>query len=113
MKRILIVLVFLIAIGGALYLPYANPQSQTVLVVDKERVYDSSGGSSYYLIFTDVSTYKVVDQPMLFIFDASDIYGTIHRDSTYVIETHGFRIPFLSMYQRIETVTPAIFKKNK
>jgi len=114
MKKLIIILVLVFAIGGALYLPFANSQTITAKVNDKERItnFNDGASSAYYLIYTDMGVFKVVDQPMLFIFNSSDIYGKIQRDSTYRIELHGFRFPIFSMYPRVAAVYPSLYNKN-
>lgn len=95
-------LVFLIVILlWAVSIGYTNEQVLKVKVTDKERV---TGEGSKYLIFTNKGVFEITDQLFFGKFNSSDIYGSIKKDSTYIIKVHGKRIPLFSMYPNIRSV---------
>jgi hypothetical protein len=82
---------------------YANRETFTTRVTDKERIVTGSGEhlDSYYLIYTERGTYKLEDDLLYGNFRSSDWYGSIKVDSTYEFTTIGFRIGFASEYPNI------------
>lgn len=71
----------------------------TVFVTGKEVKNDQ------YLIFTDVTTFKVEDSYFMMNFNSSDMYGTtIQTNKCYVFGTVGFRMAFFSFYPNIRYV---------
>lgn len=82
---------------------YANKETFTTTVTDKERIVTKNGDNldSYYLIYTENGTYKLEDELLYGNFRSSDWYGKIKVDSTYEFTTIGFRIGFLSEYPNI------------
>ena len=71
-------------------------------VTGKERV--TSDGSSKYLVYTNTTTFEVVDTWIHWRFDSSDFYGKIVVGKTYQAKVQGWRVPFFSMYQNIITL---------
>jgi hypothetical protein len=71
-------------------------------VTGKERV--TSGESSKYLVYTNTTTFEVVDTWIHWRFDSSDFYGKIVVGKTYQAKVQGWRVPFFSMYQNIITL---------
>ncbi len=82
---------------------YSQWNTYDVQIIDKERITKVTDGSdqSYYLVYTDVGTFKVEDSIVLFRFNSSDVYGKLYKDSVYNIKTVGFRSGFLSEYPNI------------
>jgi hypothetical protein len=68
-------------------------------VKDKERIH--SGNTSYYLIYTDIETFKCTDNLFYGKWNSSDMYGSLERGKRYKAQVIGWRIPFLSMYRNI------------
>jgi len=101
----IIILVGLVIIGGIGFevAKFTNTETITITVTDKERVVTGKGDdiSSKYLIYTDKGTFENTDTFIKFKFNSSDLYGKLKKDSTYTVETYGFRVPFLSMYKNI------------
>jgi hypothetical protein len=105
MNKAIIGLVAIAIIGliGVNIAGYANKETFTTTVTDKERIVKKSGETldSYYLIYTENGTYKLEDELLYGNFRSSDWYGKIKVDSTYEFTTIGFRIGFLSEYPNI------------
>jgi hypothetical protein len=104
-KSIITLTVILILFGIIFELTkYNNRNTIIARVVDKERITtsDSDGRiDSYYLIFTENETFKLEDDLVYGNFRSSDWYGQIRKDSTYTFEVIGYRIGYLSEYQKI------------
>lgn len=81
----------------------SNKEVVTIKVTDKERVTTGTGSSfsSKYLIYTDNEVFEDTDALLYSKFNSSDIYGKLHKDSTYKVVVVGMRIPVLSMYRNI------------
>lgn len=75
-----------------------------VKVTGKER--HNTSQSSYYLVYTDKTTYTLKDSVFDLNFDTSDDYGKLNVDSCYELYVRGLRVPILSMYQNIGDITP-------
>ena len=105
MNKAIIGLVAIAIIGliGVNIAGYANKETFTTTVTDKERIVKKSGETldSYYLIYTENGTYKLEDELLYGNFRSSDWYGKIKVDSTYEFTTIGFRIGFMSEYPNI------------
>jgi len=72
-----------------------------VKVTDKwiKRYHDKD----YYLIYTNIGTFKIEDSLLFMNFSSSDAYWAIKIWSCYLFKTHplSFRIPILSSYENI------------
>jgi hypothetical protein len=97
-----VIIILLVGIGIS-FARLSHRETFTTRVLDKERIVKSSGESSdsYYLIFTEAGAYKLEDEFWYGNFNSSDLYGKIHRDSTYEFTTVGWRVGFLSWYPNI------------
>ena len=105
MRRLFLVsicLLILIGVGFGIS-GYYNKETITTKITDKEKVLKIIDGNSetYYLIYTEKGTYKLNDDLFYGNFRSSDWYGKIRRDSTYTFDVIGYRIGFVSSYQRI------------
>jgi len=101
------IIVITIAMVGTC-IEYMNPQTVVAKVINKERIYEKGGSEhksvkSFYLIYTDVSEYKITDQFFYGKFNSSNLYGKLEIGKTYEFEIRGFRIPILSMYPNIKS----------
>ena len=82
-----------------------STQDNVVFTVDKsERVTDTNGEGSRYLIFTKTETFENTDRLVLLKFNSSDLYGSIKPDKSYQAKVVGLRIPFLSWYRNIVSI---------
>jgi hypothetical protein len=81
----------------------SSTRDVTAVVVDKSRVCDGTGSSvsCYYLIFTDVGTFKDTDSLVAGKFASSDMYGQLQLGHAYRLQVRGYRIPVLSEYPNI------------
>ena len=82
------------------------------VVVDKAVKVQSAGRTtdSKYLVFVetdggDTVTLEVTDGLAVGRFDSSDVYGDIKRGETYTFKTVGMRIPIISQYPNVKTVS--------
>lgn len=103
MKKIVILgIIIAIAIISSLYTILTG--SNEITVSSKERVI--KGEDSYYLVYTNKGTYKVVDNIWYLHFKSSDVYSNLNNQKTYKVKTFGLRIPYLSMYKNIIKAEP-------
>jgi hypothetical protein len=72
-------------------------------VTGKERVAENKSGK--YLVFTDKTTFSIEDTWIHWRWDSSDFYGKIQIGKTYEAKVQGWRVPFMSWYQNLITVT--------
>lgn len=99
---------FVATITFGIWSHFATMTTVSGLVIqDKERVVTGTGAdqTSKYLIFTDQETFENVDSWLALKFNSSDVYGSIVEGSTCEFTVTGFRVPFLSWYRNILTVT--------
>ena len=82
------------------------------VVVDKAVKVESNGkaSDSKYLVFVetdggDTVTLEVTDGLAVGRFNSSDVYGNIKRGETYTFKTIGMRIPIISQYPNVKTVS--------
>ena len=97
-------LILLFIIAAIILPPLLTSEDITITVVDKERVVDSGGGDSKYLVFTETEVFENTDCLVLWKFNSSDVYGQLEIGETYQVQVYGWRIPFLSMYRNIVKV---------
>lgn len=97
-----------LALPVCMIAPEFITETAEVKVTGKER--HNTSQSSYYLVYTDKTTYTLKDSVFDFNFDTSDDYGKLEVGSCYELYVRGIRIPFLSMYQNIGDITSASCK---
>lgn len=73
----------------------------TIKVNDIQTTYNKNIQDSDFLVFTDVTTFKLDDSILFFRFDSSDEFGKIKKGGCYHIGALGFRIPIFSIYPNI------------
>ncbi|MGE7305799.1 hypothetical protein ACQKJG_18420 [Priestia megaterium] len=83
-----------------------NTNEYTLTVTDKE--VKNSKEHSKYLIFTEdkdghTKVLQNTDSTLKWKFNSSDIYAELDKGKTYKFNVYGFRIPFLSKYENIDT----------
>ena len=108
---VFIVLGSLVAILGAIFIPFMNVQTHDITVTKVESVF--SGSSSKYLIFTDGEVYEDDDIFMRFKFDSSDTYNKLKNLGKFNVKTCGYRIPLLSRYKNIVQINKVYEKEIK
>lgn len=82
-----------------------STQDNVVFTVEKaERVTDTDGKGSRYLIFTKDETFENTDRLVIWKFNSSDLYGSIKSNQSYQAKVVGLRIPFLSWYRNIVSI---------
>jgi hypothetical protein len=95
--------------------PHVDRETYRVTIIDTERIVESSGEttSSRYLVFTELSNggtrvFENTDSVYEMKFDSSDIQGRMKglQGQEVDIDTYGFRVPFLSMYENVLDVRP-------
>lgn len=121
-KYILIIVAFIIGfiIGTGIFaiMKYGNPQEYTVNKIDIQTEIDSSGTNikTKYLYFCtldsgDIIVFENEDRFFIGKFDSSTILAqlTTYKNSgkSFKIQTRGYRIPFLTMYQNIIKIQEA------
>ncbi|MFA1509898.1 DUF1523 family protein [Priestia aryabhattai] len=92
--------------GGTIAL-HSNTNEYTVTVTGKE--VKNTKETSKYLIFTEdkngsPKVFEDTDSVVRMKFNSSDIYAQLEEGKTYEIDTYGFRIPPLSLYENIYDV---------
>ena len=93
---------------GAVAMPtvieYSNTNSYTVIVTDKQ--IKRKDEKDIYLVFTklengETRVFKNEDAFFKGKFNSSDVQAKLEIGHTYDIDTYGYRIPFMSMYENI------------
>lgn len=105
---IILIVIAVIYMGSNL----ATQGSVHGVVVDKAVKVQSAGktADSKYLVFVetdggDTVTLEVTDGLAVGRFNSSDVYGDIKRGETYTFKTIGMRIPIISQYPNVKTVS--------
>ncbi len=105
---VILILIAVIYMGSNL----ATKGSVHGVVVDKAVKVESTGKTtdSKYLVFVetdggDTVTLEVTDGLAVGRFNSSDVYGNIKRGETYTFKTIGMRIPIISQYPNVKTVS--------
>ena len=105
---VILILIAIIYTGSNL----ATQGSVHGVVVDKAVKVESNGkaSDSKYLVFVetdggDTVTLEVTDGLAVGRFNSSDVYGNIKRGETYTFKTIGMRIPIISQYPNVKTVS--------
>lgn len=105
---VILILIAVIYMGSNL----ATQGTVRGVVVDKAVKVESDGKAtdSKYLVFVetddgDTVTLKVTDGLAVGRFNSSDVYGDIKRGETYTFKTIGMRIPIISQYPNVKTVS--------
>lgn len=104
---VLIVAILIFFVAGAM----THVERARVTVLDTEHVCQSSGSGDNtsitckYLIYTETGTYELTDSIMTMRWNTSDIYGRIRPCHVYDIKARGYRVPWISTYPNIETIT--------
>ncbi len=63
-------------------------------------------GDDKYLVFTDKGVFENVDTWVWLKFDSSEVQNGLDAGECYRIRTRGLRIPVLSWYKNIQSITP-------
>lgn len=84
-----------------------NHHDVTLTVSSKERVENSGGNGSKYLVFAEDKTYQVTDNIFSGDFSSSDRYAGLEEGHTYTCDAVGYRVPFLSWYENLLDCTEA------
>lgn len=96
--------------GCATSVAQLNTHTEIATVCSKESVQTGSGDnrSHEYRVYTSGSTYIVEDYYGFggIRLNSADVYGRIETGRTYTIKSYGYRIPLISAFWNIESVTP-------
>ena len=105
--NLLIIIIIVAMLGAAAIIPFATEDTTTFTVRDKERVITGTGEnmSSKYLVFTESETFKNSDCMVRGKWNSSDVYSQLQPGTTYTATVYGWRIPFMSSYRNILTVS--------
>lgn len=99
-------IVAIVIVAILLIIPIAERASETTVtftVEDKAiKRYDED---DKYLVYTDNGTYEITDSLVYLRWDSSDLYGKIKVGETYEAKVYGWRIPIVSSYKNIVSVT--------
>jgi hypothetical protein len=93
--------------GAAIHYQTVEPETQRVVVTDKERqvTSDGEGGTdSKYIVFTNKEVFENTDSLLRGKFNSSDVQGSLHVGCTYDVTAYGFRNHFFSVYRNISDV---------
>lgn len=83
---------------------YVTKVDVVATITSKERINKplaEGGFESFYLVYTDKGTYKVVDDLIIFRWNSSDVYGSLKQGSCYSLSAYGLRVPFFSWYKNM------------
>lgn len=107
-RNLIIAITFILVIIGVVSYNMSvlvNKQTNTCLVTGKESVYLSGTEGHEYRIYTTCGTYVITDSLMLLRFNTADMYGKVVVNNTYSIYSGGYRIPFLSVFPNIISIS--------
>lgn len=94
--------------GMAVHYQTAEPTTQRVTVVDKERQVSGGGDGnavdSKYIVFTDKEVFENTDSMIRGKMNSSDVQGQLHVGCDYNITAYGFRNNWFSIYRNISKV---------
>lgn len=103
----LIVTLIVLLIGSSIaispIIAYTTATEVQFTVTEKERVVTKN--TSKYIIFTEKEVFENTDSVWYLKFNSSDIYGKLNKGETYKAKVYGFRVPFLSWYRNIVSIT--------
>lgn len=104
-----VALVFVVVIGSVVFqgvnATSAPVSSTSCEVTGKDRASDGQGGSSMRVYTTNCGTFGVQDNLFVGQLNSADVYGSIQEGRTYDFQTVGKRIPLMSMFPNIVSVT--------
>lgn len=105
---VVVAVLLVIFIAVPLCSSYFSTKTYTVTVTDKD--VKNYSNNSKYLVFTklengETKTFSIEDSIFNWRWNSSDVYADIEIGKTYEIEVIGWRIPFLSEYENIMTVS--------
>ncbi len=104
-----IVAAIILVIGIPAGRSYLSTKTVTTEVITKERVCDGNGNGGVecaYMIFTEAGEFEISDALIGTVrFNSASVYGKIREGRTYVIEYYGWRVPFLSMFPNVKSIT--------
>lgn len=90
--------------GAAIHYQTAEPTTQRVTVVDKDRHVSGNledGIESKYMVFTDKEVFENTDSMIRGKMNSSDVQAQLHVGCTYDITAYGFRNNWFSIYRNI------------
>ena len=93
--------------GMAVHYQTAEPTTERVTVVDKERQVSGNvedGIESKYIVFTDREVFENTDSMIRGKMNSSDVQAKLHVGCTYDVTAYGFRSNWLSIYRNISKV---------
>lgn len=110
MVSILTVIILLICIPLLCdFIPQLKHTVYHNITVTEKAIKRSSSSDEKYLVFTkdqngQVRVFENTDNMISNKFDSSDMFAQMKEGETYDIETVGYRVPFLSMYENIISI---------
>ena len=101
-SKLIIVLAVVFILSILLYNPIviALTTENIVITVTKTDI-KRNDDSDTYLVYTDNETFQNSDSFWNFKWNSSDLHGKLKNDSTYKVQVHGIRVPYLSIYRNI------------
>nr|DAN27518.1 MAG TPA: Protein of unknown function (DUF1523) [Caudoviricetes sp.] len=80
---------------------YCTQRNHEITVKKTERIVSPDGKSSKYLIYAEDGVYENTDNVFRMKFNSADVYNQLQNGKTYMCDTYGSRVPFLSIYPNI------------
>lgn len=93
------------AFNGYQALADTSPET-TCTVTGHDRTTERNGGSDMRVYTAECGTFRVADNWFAGHFASADVFGSIQDGQAYTFETRGGRIPVLSSFPNIVSVTP-------
>ncbi len=86
---------------------YTSKEEVKFKIKDKQIKMEKSGDNinDIYFVYTDIGVFTNTDDAFLLKFNSSDVQNELNIGSTYKATVYGFRVPFLSIYKNITTVS--------
>ena len=98
---IFLIVIFIAAIIGTLFLHYTNGQDRIIHI---KRISNVTGETVKYLIFTEEGVFENTDRDFIGKFNSSDLQNQLIGKKVCKVHTLGYRIPLISEYPNITKI---------
>ena len=113
-QAVIVMMIAVIFIGSIIFslvnIAHAETYSDCVVsdksaVAVKDSANKSNGNTEYRIYTENCGTFTVNDSILIFQFNSADLYGQINVGESYDFETKGYRIPIVSSFPNINSIS--------
>ncbi len=101
---LIFIVVIVLSVLALIFLPHFSRHVDKITVSEKTVKRYGSGDTSQekYLVFTTAgNVFENTDSLLEWKFDSSNIYAKLIPGNTYIVNSYGWRVPFISSYKNI------------